>query len=84
MKKDEDAVAEAPPVAEPRGAESWSKPKPDVIPRPTYAPAALAFGITLLFWGLITSPVVLGMGVLVFTVALVMWIGEMRHDQEEA
>ena len=37
-------------------------PKPDAIPRPTYVPAAMAFGITLFFWGIITSPVVLGVG----------------------
>ena len=85
MNEDQDpAPAETAPIASPGGLDEGSTPRPEVIPRPTYAPAALAFGITLLFWGLITSPVVLAMGFLVFTVALVMWIGEMRHDQEEA
>ena len=56
------------------------KPKPDVIPRPTYAPIALAFGLTLLFWGFVTSPVVLGIGLLVVGVSTAGWIGEMRRD----
>ena len=58
---------------------SQVKPKPDTIPRPTYFPVGLAFGITLLLWGFVTSPVVLGMGLLVFIVSLAGWIGEMRH-----
>ena len=52
-----------------------------MIPRPTYSPAAMAFGLTLFFWGLVTSPVVLGVGLLVVVVALIGWIGEMRHEQ---
>jgi hypothetical protein len=56
------------------------KPKPYTIPRPTYFPVALAFGVTLLLWGFITSPVVLTMGVVVVIVSLAGWIGEMRHD----
>jgi hypothetical protein len=59
----------------------WSKPRPDVIPRSTYFPAAMAFGLTLFFWGLVTSPVVLVMGLLVIAVSLVGWIGEMRHGE---
>ncbi|MGO8994513.1 MAG: hypothetical protein ACLQVI_14435 [Polyangiaceae bacterium] len=59
----------------------WNKAKPDVIPRPTYWPAAMAFGLTLLLWGLVTSPVVLGVGFSVIVVSLIGWIGEMRHEQ---
>jgi hypothetical protein len=58
----------------------WNKPKPDLIPRPTAWPAALALGVTLLAWGLITSPVVLGVGVALFAVSLAGWIGEIRHE----
>ena len=56
------------------------KPKPDVIPRPTYFPIALAFGLTLLFWGFVTSVVIVGIGLLVIGVSTAGWIGEMRHD----
>ena len=59
----------------------WGVPLPAEIPRPTYFPASMALGLTLLFWGLITSPVVLGAGVLVVTGSLIGWIGEMRHER---
>ena len=67
--------------AEPQdGQAEWSRPKPDAIPRPTYAPAAMAFGLTLSFLGLVTSPVILVVGIAVVVVALKGWIGEMRHE----
>jgi hypothetical protein len=70
-------------VTEPRTElhEGWNKPKPDLIPRSTAWPAALALGVTLLAWGLITSPVVLGVGVALFVVSLAGWIGEIRHER---
>jgi hypothetical protein len=61
--------------------EDWSKPKPDTIPRPTYFPAAMAFGLTFLLWGIVTSPVVLGVGGVVIALSLVGWIREMRHEE---
>ena len=61
--------------------EGWNVPKPDVIPRPTAWPPAMALGITLLAWGLVTSPVVLGVGVALFAVSLVGWIAEIRHER---
>jgi len=60
----------------------WNRPRPDHIPRPTYWPAAMALGITLLLWGIVTSPVLIAAGGLAFAVSLGGWIGEMRHDHE--
>jgi hypothetical protein len=76
-------VEPTPPAiaAESPSRDDWGVPRPERIPRPTYHPAALAFGITLLLWGLVTSPVVLGVGFLVVVVSLVGWIGEMRHEE---
>jgi hypothetical protein len=59
----------------------WGVAKPATIPRPTYSPAALAFGLTFFLWGLIASPVVLVVGLLVTAVALASWIGEMRDGE---
>jgi hypothetical protein len=59
----------------------WSRPKPDLLARPTYFPAALAFGITLLFWGLVASPVVLIAGAIVLVASLTGWIREIRHER---
>ena len=58
----------------------WSEPKPGVIPRPTFFPAAMAFGLTFSAWGLVSSPVVLGVGLVMVAVSLAGWIGEMRHE----
>ena len=57
----------------------WNEARPAKIPPPTFAPAALAFGTTLFMWGLITSPVLIGVGFAVVAVSLAAWIGEIRH-----
>ena len=54
---------------------------PDVpLPHPTYFPAGLAMGVAFLFWGLITTWVVLAVGVVLFIAALAGWIAEIRHE----
>jgi hypothetical protein len=63
--------------------DDWNVPRPERIPRPTSWPAAMALGITLFAWGLITSPVVLGLGLTLFLLSLGGWIGEMRHDHRQ-
>jgi hypothetical protein len=61
--------------------EGWNVPKPDAVPRPTSWPAGLALGITLFAWGIISSPVILAVGLVVFVVSLAGWIGEIRHER---
>lgn len=58
----------------------WTVPGPATIPRPTYFPATMAFGITFFLWGFVSSPVVLAVGFVVLVVALGGWIQEMRRD----
>lgn len=58
----------------------WSTPRPEKIPRSTVWPAALAFAIAFLFWGIITSTILSLVGLLLFIIALAGWIGEMRHE----
>ncbi len=60
----------------------WSVPKPAVIPRPTVWPSALALAIAMIGWGLLVSPVLLGIGAILFVVALGGWIGDMRHEAD--
>ena len=62
--------------------EGWNRPKPEVLPEPTWWPAALALGSTLLAWGLITSFIVLLIGFVTFVIALVGWIGDIRHENK--
>ena len=59
----------------------WNTPKPDVLVRPTWSPAALAMGITLIGWGLITSFIVLAMGLAIFVFALATWIKEICNER---
>jgi hypothetical protein len=61
----------------------WNVPKPETLLPPTWWPAALALGITLTAWGLIVSGIVFAIGLIVFTVALTGWIGDMCHERAE-
>ncbi len=60
--------------------EDWQRPKPDKLPRPTYWPAFLAFGIVSSLSGIVTSWVVASVGGVVFLIGLIGWIGELRHE----
>lgn len=57
----------------------WSRPKPEHVPRPTYWPAVLAFGVTFMFWGLISTLIISAIGLVIFAIGLAGWIGELRH-----
>jgi hypothetical protein len=61
----------------------WSVPKAEPIPEPSIWPATLAVGITCLLWGLVTSMIITGVGVLLFAAALAGWIGGIRHDRAQ-
>jgi hypothetical protein len=49
-----------------------SEPAP---PEPSYAPFLLALGITLIFWGVVTSPVMSMGGLVLFVAAMWLWLG---------
>ena len=51
-----------------------AEPQEARVVAPSYAPFLLALGITMLFWGLATSPVMSGGGFAVFAWALWMWV----------
>ena len=61
----------------------WSRPKPEVLAGPTWWPALLALGATFIAWGLVTSFIVLIIGLATFAVSLGGWIGDMRHEHKE-
>jgi hypothetical protein len=69
---------ESPPVARP----NWEPLPPERLPKPTYFPAGLAMGIAFLFWGLITSWVVVVVGLALFTASLAGWITEIRNERK--
>ncbi len=61
---------------------NWKPLPPQRLPRPTYFPAGLAMGVAFLFWGLITSWVVLAVGAALFIAALAGWITDIRHERK--
>lgn len=67
---------------QPNAANSdWLELPPEPLPRPTYWPAVLALGIALLGWGLVTSLIISGVGLLLFAAGLAGWIGEIRYEE---
>jgi hypothetical protein len=59
----------------------WNRAKPDVIPAPTVWPAALALGTMFFAWGVIASPIILVVGLVLFGISLAGWIGEIRRER---
>jgi hypothetical protein len=49
-------------------------PTPQAAAEPSYAPFLLALGITMIFWGIVTSPVMSIGGVVLFGSAMWLWI----------
>ena len=48
---------------------------PKAPAEPSYAPFLLALGITMIFWGIVTSPVMSFGGVVLLVWGLWLWIG---------
>ncbi len=54
--------------------------KPEKLPEPTFWPITLAVGVVFLFWGLITSLIISGLGLVVVGIAIAGWIGELANE----
>jgi len=57
-------------------------PTPVKLPELTFWPFMLAWGVTFFFWGLITSLIITGVGVLLIIVSITGWIKELNHEVE--
>jgi hypothetical protein len=62
----------------------WHKPKPERLPKPSYAPASMALGLTLVLWGVVTSWIVSAIGLALTGVAAALWIGDFGVGQAAA
>ncbi len=58
----------------------WNVPKPEKLPKPTYAPAIMSLGIVFLFWGIISTWIFSAVGIILIAIALVGWIGAIRNE----
>ncbi len=55
---------------------------PAVMPELTFWPFILAFGVLFLFWGIITSLAISGVGILLIILSVAGWIQDLNHEQE--
>jgi hypothetical protein len=62
----------------------YSFPLPEIVPRPTWWPASAALAVMLVGWGVITSLAIFLIGAALLTTSLAGWIGEIRHERNEA
>lgn len=60
----------------------WTPLPLEHLPAPTFWPAGLALAITFIFWGLITSWVVLVIGLGLFAASLAGWVADLRHERQ--
>src|SRR5438046_4429731 len=60
----------------------WSIPEPRELPKPTYWPVVMSVGITFILWGVVTSLIVSGFGLVLFALALAGWIGDIRQEDK--
>jgi len=65
----------------PVSRKGWEKVPHERLPNATYFPAGLAMGTTFIFWGLITSWVIVAVGIALFAAALAGWITDLRHER---
>jgi hypothetical protein len=63
--------------------EGWTRLPLEHLPSPTFWPAGLALGITFIFWSLITSWVVLVIGIALFAASLAGWISDLLHESKQ-
>jgi hypothetical protein len=72
------------PGSDPSPNELWTKPRPQTVPRPTYAPAVVALAIVCLLWGLLTTYLISLLGLALLAVGLTIWIGGYRRAPGES
>lgn len=59
-------------------------PLPERIPPPTVWPAALALGITLICFGIVTSWVMSLAGLILFVMSVIGWFEDLREDVQQS
>ncbi|MGB8491399.1 MAG: cytochrome c oxidase subunit 4 [Bacteroidales bacterium] len=54
---------------------------PAIVPDSTYWPLSLAFGITLFFWGFLTTIFLSFTGLVFMIISIAGWITELNHEK---
>ena len=63
-----------------KGRADWNQPKPEILPRPTFWPLVVAFGIVLVPFGIVTTLIISGVGLVILALGLAGWNGELRNE----
>ncbi len=77
----EDVASRPVAPAADRSQPGWHAPLPERLPEPTAWPLVLALGACLMAWGVVTSWIVSGVGLLLFVAGTGGWVARMRHEQ---
>lgn len=59
----------------------WNILPPEELPRPTYWPVIMALAITLIIFGVVTTYLIIIIGLVLFVISLIGWIGDVRNEQ---
>jgi hypothetical protein len=59
----------------------WTVLAPEKLPALSIWPSALALSVTFLAWGLISSLLITGVGIALFSISLAGWINDIRHER---
>jgi Cytochrome c oxidase subunit IV. len=78
MKMENATDTDAAPAHVPPG---WTPLPLEHLPAPTAWPSGFALAVTLVFWGLIASWVLIVIGGLLMTASLAGWINKIRHER---
>lgn len=54
--------------------------RPTRLPSPTYWPFFMAMGLAFAGWGLIATWIIAAGGIIIFVIALIGWINNLRHE----
>jgi hypothetical protein len=70
-------------AAPPPAPAEWTVLPAKKLPEPTVWPAMLALAITFLVWGLVTSLIITGIGLVLFVISMAGWIRDIRHERKQ-
>jgi len=73
-------ISKPAPIASP---DEWTVLPPTKLPEATVWPAMLALAITFLVWGLVTSLIITGIGLVLFAISMAGWIRDIRHERRK-
>ena len=68
--------------AAPNDRLAWNTARPQTLLKPTYWPAVMAMGITMILWGIITTVIITAVGLVLFILAAIGWIKDLLGQEE--